>query len=279
MPEGPEVETVRRGLLRAVGQGVEDVYVADHRKYNEHREKLISLVGSVMESVERYGKMMVFSFSGDREMYALNHLGMTGIWRIYPAGDEVTRDKHLKLVITTDEFQLHFVDSRTFGYFVPLSTRVEVESTPYISRLGPDILDDVFDVEEFIRRARGKNGRRRKDIGSVLLESSVVSGCGNIYKSESLFRAGIDPRRGVNTLSDHELRRIANHLCDVGQEALRSGGSTLRDFSNVEGYDGLMQNSFRVYGRGGEPCEVCGTLIEVAKLSGRSTFFCPRCQV
>lgn len=274
MPEGPEVEIVRRGLELLTGRKIEDVFVANHKKYDQ--EVIHSLIGTTITSIERRGKMMIFSFSDGR--YATHHLGMTGIWRIYSSDSEVQRAKHLKIIFFTDTNQFHFIDVRTFGYFRIVESIEVVNSIPYVKNLGPDILDENFNTELFSQRIRGVGRKRSKEIGRILLESNVVSGCGNIYKSESLFRAGIHPSRGANTLSDEEISKLATELCAVGREALKSGGSTLRDFANVDGYDGLMQNKFKVYGRAGKPCSKCGSEVESFKQGGRRTFFCPECQ-
>ncbi len=273
MPEGPEVEVVRRGLLAAKGKKIETVEFANHKKY--HNLNPDGFVGSSIREIERFGKYMIWFFHNG--IMVLNHLGMTGIWKL------ISKEKwngklslrHPKVIFKfVDGDWLVFEDTRIFGKFEIIN-----ELPKAITKLGPDILKEDFDYTEFLKRVRG-NGRRprKQEIGNLLLDQTVVAGCGNIYKSESLFLAKINPFKKAHQLEDEDLINLANCLISVAKDALENGGSTLRDFSSVEGYSGLMQNEFKVYGREGEPCEACGTEIEKRKQGGRSTFFCPNCQ-
>lgn len=271
MPEGPEVEVVRRGLLKTKGKRIIEVRFSDHPKYSQLKGG--DFVGSSIQDIERHGKFLVWKF--ENGIRVLNHLGMTGIWRLFAGNLQDHTLRHPKVIFRfEDEDWLVFEDTRIFGKFERIT---DLPST--IKSLGPDILKENFDLSEFIRRIRGKGKQpRRQEIGKLLLDQAVVAGCGNIYKSESLFQAGISPFRKANQVKDEELTILAESLIEVAKRALSSGGSTLRDFSSVEGYSGLMQNEFLVYGRDGHPCIKCGTKIEKRKQGGRSTFFCPNCQ-
>lgn len=287
MPEGPEVETIRVGLLPITGHTVVDVKVADHKKYNPHREKIKSLQGYKLVDISRRGKFMVFYFShGDDTQSALNHLGMSGVWYLYSEEvwqkfkDPFSKYKHWKVYFKlSGNMHLLFVNVRTFGRFVVYSPG-DIENHPAIRSLGPDILADNFDTDEFISRMRGKSSRRRtKDVGKCLLDYTIVAGCGNIYKNEALFHSRIHPMTPANELSDAQLRILGENLSKVAKKALKFKGSTLQDFKHVDGYNGLMQDKFTVYDREGENCKNCDTKIVKGKQGDRSSFWCPNCQV
>ncbi|RMG33762.1 MAG: bifunctional DNA-formamidopyrimidine glycosylase/DNA-(apurinic or apyrimidinic site) lyase [Methanobacteriota archaeon] len=271
MPEGPEVEVVRRGLLRAKGKKIVEARFSDHPKYRYLQSE--NFIGTSIQDIERFGKFLVWRF--ENGLKVLNHLGMTGIWRLLAGNLKDHNLSHQKVIFQLEGKEwLVFEDTRIFGKFEIIN---ELPSS--IKALGPDILKENFDLPEFIRRVRGKGKKpRRQEIGKLLLDQTVVAGCGNIYKSESLFQAGISPFREANQLKDEELKVLAESLIEVANRALSSGGSTLRDFSSVEGYAGLMQNEFLVYGQEGKPCHRCSTRIEKKKQGGRSTFYCPNCQ-
>ncbi len=284
MPEGPEVETVRRGLLPVVGTKILEVKVADHKKYRPQRAEIEALEGTTITDITRRGKFMVFYFEGNSRKAALNHLGMTGVW--YHYSDQVWNEfdvpfeeyPHWKVYFGLDDnTHLLFVNTRTFGRF-EMFTPEEIEEHKSIRTLGPDILDDEFDTDEFVKRMLGRGKSRIKEVGKCLLDYTIVAGCGNIYKSESLFLAKINPFTPANQLSENQLRELAKRLTEVGKKALRFQGSSLRDYRMVDGYSGLMQNEFNAYDRAGDPCSVCTTPILKATQGDRSSFWCPSCQ-
>lgn len=284
MPEGPEVEVIREGLLAITNELIEHVLTADHKKYLPIGDHVALLQQSMITNITRYGKFLVFTFSTPaKQFYALNHLGMTGSWRIlqrdaleFDTNALVQQFRHYKLAFLLQNHIVIFNDIRTFGRFEIYEDLDTILQHKSIKNLGPDILDSNFDVAEFILRMKGR--RRTQQVGKLLLNSHIVAGCGNIYKSESLFLAKILPTRQVHTLTDDELQRLANSLTNVGQTAFNSRGSTLKDYSTTNGYAGFMQNKFAVYGREGEPCINCQTAILKITQGGRSSFYCPKCQ-
>jgi formamidopyrimidine-DNA glycosylase len=147
-----------------------------------------------------------------------------------------------------------------------------------IANLGPDILEIPFEVDLFINRVRGKHNNRKVEIGKALLNPQIVAGCGNIYKSEALFLAGINPFKSVEKISDSKLKKLGHALSEVGQLALQNKGTTFRDYTHVDGYSGLMQNELKIYGRRGEMCLNCDTEISAAKQGDRTTYWCEYCQ-
>ncbi len=282
MPEGPEVEIVRLGLLSLKHQIIDDIKIANHPKYTSQRKRFEYLIGSEINDVARRGKFLIFNFKRGKEtITALNHLGMTGVWHIYTDkkwGDiksPFEKFKHYKLYFHF-ESGLHvlFINVRTFGKFEIMSME-EIEDQPSIKKLGPDILSVPFESKSFLIQMK----RRKLEVGKALLNYSVIAGCGNIYKSEALFNSHINPFTRIPKLTDNEINRLGIELNKVAIEALNSGGSTLKDYTQVDGYAGLMQNKFNVYGLAGEPCSRCGTIIEKRDQGGRTSFWCPNCQV
>ncbi|WP_418765177.1 bifunctional DNA-formamidopyrimidine glycosylase/DNA-(apurinic or apyrimidinic site) lyase [Mailhella sp.] len=197
------------------------------------------------------------------------HLRMTGRLFVYPAGAKP--EKHTRVVFTLDDGRLLFFDdTRKFGQVRALSTR-EMESWNFWRELGPEPLE----VSEGEFAARFSSGRAVK---ALLLDQSVVAGVGNIYADESLFRAGIRPDAPGKSLSADRLCRLHHALAEVLLESIRECGSSIRDYRTARGDVGAFQNRFRVYGRAGEPCVVCGTKLRSGRVAGRSTVWCPHCQ-
>jgi formamidopyrimidine-DNA glycosylase len=286
MPEGPEVETIRIGLLPVVGRTIEKITIAKHPKYRPLEDSIMELQGSVISEIQRRGKFLVWFCKGRNDLCILNHLGMTGVWFHYSPAvwkqfeDPYHEYPHWKVHMQLDDdSHLLFVNVRTFGKF-EVMTPEQLEDYPAIASLGPDILSIPFNFDEFIARIRGKNTKpRTKEIGKCLLDYDIIAGCGNIYKSEALFRAKINPFLSANEVEDTQLRVLGKYLSEVAHEAMKFKGSTLRDYKHVDGYSGLMQNNFRVYAREGESCLVCNTAILAEKQGGRTTFWCPKCQI
>jgi len=286
MPEGPEVETIRVGLLPIVGKRITKVRVADHKKYRPHADEIYALQGYVITAIERRGKFLIFSFEKPgQKLSGLNHLGMTGVWFLYSTeewqkfDDPFAEYEHFKVYLELEkEFHLLFVNIRTFGRF-EVYTPEEIEEHPAIKRLGPDILADNFDTEGFIQRMRGKGSRKRtKEVGKCLLDYTIIAGCGNIYKNEALFMSDIHPMTPANELSDEQLVKLGKNLSIVAKKAFKFKGSTLQDYKHVDGYSGLMQNEFQVYDREGDPCYECGSQIIREVQGDRASFWCPNCQ-
>ncbi|MHA2168944.1 MAG: bifunctional DNA-formamidopyrimidine glycosylase/DNA-(apurinic or apyrimidinic site) lyase [Candidatus Kariarchaeaceae archaeon] len=285
MPEGPEVEVVRQGLLSTCGSNIVGVRVSSNKKYTPFQSQFQSLLGTSIVNIRRRGKFLLWEFGKDASLrIGLNHLGMTGIWYLLNQTDwekipnPFEKFKHFKLYFHLNTgTHLIFVDVRTFGRFEMLSLN-EVENHPSLKNLGPDILEEPFDINTFLIRVRGEKRIRVKAIGKLLLDGSIIAGCGNIYKSEALHRARIHPDTPANLLTDDQIITLGKNLSQVGQQALTSKGSTISDYQQVNGVSGLMQNKFRVYGRDGQACTTCRSEIKRTKQSGRSSFWCPSCQ-
>ncbi|MHA2249168.1 MAG: bifunctional DNA-formamidopyrimidine glycosylase/DNA-(apurinic or apyrimidinic site) lyase [Candidatus Kariarchaeaceae archaeon] len=287
MPEGPEVEVVRQGLLSTIGHRILDIKISSNRKYQSQKKQLLKLQGYSISTIDRVGKFLLWVFiknDAKLRLAALNHLGMTGIWYIFSdqewkvIHEPFNEFKHYKLYFKLDNnTHIIFVDARTFGKFQVMSPK-ELETHTSIKDTGPDILELPFNIEEFIKRAHGKYKSRKMQIGKLLLKPNIIAGCGNIYKSEALYRAKIHPMTPVNLLSTNQLKELGKQLSNVGQEALESKGATISDYRDVRGYSGLMQYKFKVYGFLDKSCEGCGTNITSGKQDSRTSYWCPNCQ-
>jgi formamidopyrimidine-DNA glycosylase len=272
MPELPEVETVRRGLDHALsGAVIERVELRreDLRSaFPKHFAK--ALTGRTIHSVERRAKYLLFRLdSGD---VMIGHLGMSGRFLINLTKPKKF-SKHDHLVIKLeDERYLIFNDARRFGLMTITSAK-GMEKHPLFAHLGPEPLSKEFS-DSYLKR---KLEARQSAIKPSLMDQHLVVGIGNIYASEALFRAGISPKRPAADASG-QASALRGAIQEVLEAAIESGGSSLRDFMNVGGESGYFQHTFYVYGREGKPCLVCSTPIKRIHQSGRSTFFCPKCQ-
>jgi formamidopyrimidine-DNA glycosylase len=276
MPELPEVETVRRGLVDyLVGRRAERVEVGRLRtvRRTSARAVIDGLTGTTMTSVDRRGKYLVCQLdSGDAVMI---HLRMSGQVLVARGGSE--RPAHTHVAVTmSDGFEWWFVDPRTFGevvVFDPTNVAVEV---PELAKLGIDPVADRFERRDLVPLLA-----RKQRLKPLLLDQHVIAGLGNIYTDESLHRARIHPFRQADSLSGAEITRLHAAIVSILAEAIDAGGSTLSDaqYVSLTGELGTYQNDHGAYGRTGQPCHVCGKgVINRVMLGGRSTHFCPRCQ-
>lgn len=271
MPELPEVETTVRGLARVLnGRRLVEVEPrrADLRRAMpaDLRQRLTGARVTGLGRRAKYG--LIATDRGDTLVF---HLGMSGRWRIDP-GDI---GKHDHLLLVTDEGRtLALNDPRRFGS-LDLVASDSVETWPPFLALGPEPLGGTLDAAWLKRRFAGRSAA----VKLLLLDQRIVAGLGNIYVCEALFRARIDPRRAGGRIGRARLRPLAEAIPAVLEDAIRAGGSTLRDFAAPDGELGYFAKSFDVYGREGEPCRSgCGGTVRRIVQGGRSTFFCPRCQ-
>ena len=268
MPELPEVETVANGVhARVHGQRIESVWTSGKPQTFKSPESEIAetLTGAVIERVRRVGKTIVVSLERDSEgAEFLVHLGMTG--RLLVSAPAVPLPAHTHAVLDlSGGSQLRFVDARRFGR---LSVRVSE------SYAGPGAEPLTIGEDEFIALFRG----RKTPIKAALLNQSLLHGVGNIYADESLFRAGIRPRRQAGRLTRRELLQLREALREVLRRAIRLGGSSVSDYVDADGVRGFFQLEHKVYMRTGRPCLDCGGAIKRIVIGGRSTHFCSCCQ-
>ena len=268
MPELPEVETIRTQLEpRLVGRRLELVSILDPRLTRplDPREVAAELEGARVEAVERRGKYLLVRLDSGSSL--LVHLRMTGSF-----GFEPTTHERAVLELESGE-RLVYRDVRRFGTWLVLDA---IELDPYLAtKNGPEPLESRFTSAWLAQQL----SRRRAPLKAVLLDQRVVAGLGNIYADEALWRARLSPLRPANTVEPEDVPRLRRAI----RAALRTGiarqGASLRDYAKPDGEAGEMQVEFRVYGREGEPCPRCGTPIAKARVGGRGTWYCPRCQV
>jgi formamidopyrimidine-DNA glycosylase len=269
MPELPEVETTRRGVApHVVGRRIVRLVIYDGRLRWPVPQALPAHVKDrTIHAVERRSKYLLFRV-GNGTM--LVHLGMTGSLRLYR--DAPARRPHDHIDIELDDGALlRYHDPRRFGAMLWVSGEAR---HPLLARLGPEPFDPAFSADYLHAKTRG----RRASIKVTLMDNHVVVGVGNIYANESLFRAGIRPATPAGRLSRPRLARLVEAVREVLGEAIAKGGSTLRDFVDSNGEPGAFQLDYRVYGRRGLPCHVCGTPIRATRLGQRASYHCPRCQ-
>ena len=273
MPELPEVEVIRAQLERELaGARIASCEVGLPRLVS-HPTPLgyrRGLKGRRVAGVARRGKYLLFELDDERELVL--HLGMTGSLMLVPRGGERPRHTHIVYHLEDDR-DLLYIDPRTFGETALLRAG---DRSPLrgLQRMGPEPLGPGFGSEELGAALRG-----RCRIKSALLDQSRLAGIGNIYADESLHRAGVSPLRRLDTLSAAEIERIHAELRAVLREAIARGGSSVGDYVNLRGERGDFQGCHRVYRRAGEPCPRCGAAVRREVIGGRSSYFCPRCQV
>jgi formamidopyrimidine-DNA glycosylase len=275
VPELPEVEVVRRGLeAHVVGRRISVAQVLHPRPVRRHlagAEDFAALVtGRLVLGANRRGKYLWLPLdSGDA---LLAHLGMSGQLLVQPA--EAPDERHLRVrFVLTDGTELRFVDQRMFG---GVSLSLEgADLPPEIAHIARDPMDLMFDEDAFVARVR----RRRSGIKRILLDQTVVSGVGNIYADEALWRARLHGDRLGTRLRTADVRRVLDAVRQVMAEALLEGGTSFDAlYVNVNGQSGYFDRSLHAYGQEGRPCDRCGTAIRRVTFMNRSSFFCPRCQ-
>jgi len=274
LPELPEVETTRRGIAPyLIGRRVLGVTL----RRPDLRWPIPAAISELLpdqriEAVERRAKYLLLHTEAGS---ALLHLGMSGVLRMLPPDAPIGKHDHVDIVLERTTAQadriLRFTDPRRFGC---LLWQAPGEVHPLLAALGPEPLTDAFDGDTLWHASRGRSAA----VKLFLMDSTVVVGVGNIYASEALFGAGIDPRCAAGAISRARYARLAAEVKRILGWAIERGGTTLRDFLNPDGTPGYFFRELNVYGRAGESCRVCGTAIRQVVLGQRSTFWCPRCQ-
>ena len=296
MPELPEVETIARGLAASVsGDVIESIWLGQKPEplKSTAREIAATLEDSRIATVRRVGKHIVFDLVGRTASSAktqhpksprkesattegpttegpttdaqwIVHLGMTGRLQVCEPASEILKHTHAILKLASGR-ELRFVDPRRFG-------RLSVVPTGAFDAGGIEPLE--ADLAQFLALFRG----RKTPIKSALLNQKLLRGVGNIYADESLFRAGIRPRRRASSIAREQFARLLAAVKEVLKEAIALGGSSISDYVDADGEAGFFQLQHRVYGREGEPCLVCKTPIKRIVIAGRSSHYCPKCQ-
>ncbi len=274
MPELPEVETIARGLQKRVaGDIIESVWIGERTQVLKSSAQEIAsmLEGARIERVQRVGKHIAIDLSESKAVKGKHaprgqwivHLGMTGRVLIAEPGHETAKHTHLVAQLGSGK-ELRYVDPRMFGKLHVVAGNFAAPGAEPIN-VDRDVFAKIF------------HGRKTP-IKAALLNQKLLSGIGNIYADESLFRSGIRPRRRTASLTRANLMRLYDAIQDVLAEAISAGGSSVSDYVDADGQAGFFQLQHRVYGREGEPCLKCKTPIKRIVIGGRSSHYCPKCQ-
>ena len=306
MPELPEVETTKTSLKPLSGQKLNAIQVFQPKLRWPMPDDLDTLVGYTLQSIERRAKYLILDFSANTERLnsaqtvsdysliqdtrqLLVHLGMSGSLQQYPVDTDKRKHDHLVMTFSATDgkhTQLHYHDPRRFGAVLWCADYGD----KLLNHLGPEPLSHEFTAEylyHLIQRTTdnkdslNKKAKRRpiaRPIKSVIMEQQIVVGVGNIYATESLYLAGIHPATPAHQLTHAQIVMLVDHIKTILHKAIELGGSTLRDFTVASGQTGYFQQTLNVYGRQGESCPNCDTILDNIKLNGRASVYCSSCQ-
>jgi formamidopyrimidine-DNA glycosylase len=271
MPELAEVETTRRGILPLIyDQTVAEVIIRHHQlRWAVPGEIVDLLPGKRFMDVERRGKYLLLRTDIGT---LIVHLGMSGCLRVIDAATPAQKHDHVDILFENG-MCLRYTDPRRFGAF--LWTTTDPLQHKLLENLGPEPLTSAFDARYLSQQAE----RRKVPIKTLIMDSHVVVGVGNIYATESLFRAKIYPLQSAGDLSDEQSQLLVSAIKAILRAAIKQGGTTLRDFRKSDGKPGYFRHQLQVYGRAGKPCLVCGTKLVALKIAQRTTVYCPTCQL
>lgn len=270
MPELPEVEVSRRGIAPHLEQQkITDIVVRDRRLRWPIPEAISTVIGATITQVERRAKYLIIHTT---KGYLIIHLGMSGALRVVPTDTLVVKHDHIDLVLVSGVC-LRFNDPRRFGCWL-YSENHPGDNHPLLRALGPEPLTEAFNVGHIFQLSRGK----QQAIKTFIMDNHVVVGVGNIYANESLFKAGIHPKRAAGKVSRARYEKLVPIIKSTLAKAIEQGGTTLQDFTQADGQPGYFKQELMVYGRGGKRCMQCAEGLKEIRLGQRSTVYCPKCQ-
>lgn len=270
MPELPEVETSRRGIEPHLhNRTITGITIRQHKLRWPIPKNLPALAeGQKIREVCRRAKYIYLKLDNGS---IIIHLGMSGSLRICTSKTPPEKHDHIDITVSNNKI-LRLRDPRKFGCV--LWTADDINQHKLIRSLGPEPLDDVFTAEHLHNKAK----KRSCSIKSFIMNSHVVVGVGNIYASESLFKAGINPKRKAGSVSLARYERLVEAIKSTLRDSIEQGGTTLKDFTSEDGQPGYFAQKLQVYGRAGEACTVCDNPIKQITQQARSTFYCSKCQ-
>jgi len=287
MPELPEVETVRLQLLHKIKyKQINKVQVLNAKTVRSNLSFSDKLNGKTFSDIDRIGKLMIFAFENEPDLFLLAHLKMTGQFffvdkrkKVSGGGHSMTEldqrdlpNKHTRVAFTlTDGSALFFNDMRKFGY-IELADAEMVKKAR--GRFGPEPIKADFDKALFASKLKKKN----RSIKAVLLDQTFIAGLGNIYVDEALFKAKVSPERKANEVTEKEAYAIAKASGEVMNKSISVGGTTFQYFKDTGGQNGNYIDYLKVFGKQKKPCPRCKTVIQKIRVAGRGTHFCPSCQ-
>ncbi|MBN2646640.1 MAG: bifunctional DNA-formamidopyrimidine glycosylase/DNA-(apurinic or apyrimidinic site) lyase [Thiotrichales bacterium] len=271
MPELPEVETTRLGLMPACANATIAEFIARTPKLRWPIDPKLPEILAMQPIVDlqRRGKYLLLQTSPGT---LLVHLGMSGSLRILPSATPIQKHDHVDIVLTSGQL-IRLNDPRRFGAVLWHPSQLQ-SPHPLLAKLAPEPFDTAFNADYFYQKTRTK----QVAIKTVVMDSAIVVGAGNIYANESLFLSGIHPLTPAKSLSLSECTTLVNQIKNVLRKAIEQGGTTLKDFMSPEGKPGYFVQALQVYGREGQACQHCKTPIQKIVINQRASFFCPCCQ-
>lgn len=286
MPELPEVETVRIQLLyKITDKTIKKVDILHPKTTSSNPDFAQKLTGKAFSHIDRIGKLLIFEFKNDDNLFMLAHLKMTGQFfhrdgkGILGGGHSATKQDYQNLpnrhtrtaFYFADNSALFFNDMRLFGYLklVDKATMLKAKA-----KFGPEPIADNFDYQPFFEKLKN----RHISIKALLLDQSIIAGLGNIYVDEALFAAKVRPDRPAFKITEDEAKLITKESGKVMRKSIKIGGTTFQHFLDTKGETGNFTQYLKVFGQQGKPCPVCDTIIKKTRVAGRGTHFCPRCQ-
>lgn len=269
MPELPEVETSRRGIIpHIVGSKITTVIIRQPQlRWKIPTDLLKYLENKKLLSVDRRAKYLLLNFSTGT---LLIHLGMSGSLRICPLNSEVQKHDHVDLIF--ESCLLRYTDPRRFGAILWLGK--DPLQSPLLNKLGPEPLSKSFNADYLYQLSQ----KRKQPVKQFIMDQKVVTGIGNIYATEALFTVGISPVRSAGNISLKRYLLLVDSIKNILQEAIQQGGTTLKDFVGSDGKPGYFQQTLHIYGKAGHNCPNCQTPLKAVKLAARNSVYCPKCQ-
>ncbi|WHY82366.1 DNA-formamidopyrimidine glycosylase [Siminovitchia fortis] len=273
MPELPEVENVRRSLLQLVQgktiQSVESGWPKIIKQPLEVEQFYDALSGQTIHDLQRKGKFLIFMLD---DYSLVSHLRMEGHYSVNKCGDPADKHTHVTFKFS-DGTEMRYRDVRKFGTMHLFKKGEENKELP-LAKLGPEPFSPLCSPEYL----KSEFQKTERIIKAVLLDQSIVAGLGNIYADEVLYKAKIHPERKAKTLTEKEIGKLCHEMVQTLEDSISAGGSSVNTYMDSMGLSGSYQERLQVYGRNGEACIDCGTILEKTKAAGRGTHFCPTCQ-
>lgn len=269
MPELPEVEVCRLGITPHIEKQMVDDVIVRHRQLRwPIPEEVGDIAGQRVQKISRRSKYLLLTFESGT---LLIHLGMSGTIRVVPKSTPVVKHDHFDLVFGNGKI-LRLNDPRRFGAVLWFDNHIDEQGI--LTKLGPEPLGEEFNYGYLFEKAN----KRKVPIKTFIMNNPIVVGVGNIYANEALFKAGILPTSLAGSISEERLNKLTDCIKTVLSDAIKQGGTTLKDFTQADGKPGYFAQSLNVYGRAGKPCLICKTLLEEVRQSNRSSVYCPNCQ-
>ncbi len=270
MPELPEVETTRKGIIsKTLNQTIQGIDIRHTQlRWPVDKNQALKLPGLVVLAVKRRGKYLLLE---TKEGHIIIHLGMSGSLQILPHNSAIKKHDHIDLRFNNG-YLLRYHDPRRFGTW--LWFEGDISKHPLLSKLGPEPLEKSFSGSYLFEKTR----RRKVAIKNLIMNSHIVVGAGNIYASESLFMSGIHPEKPALLITLPEAEILVTQIKLVLEKSIKQGGTTLKDFLSPDGQPGYFVQELNVYGRENQPCFKCQHPIEKVVINQRASFFCPQCQ-